>query len=97
MTTQPFKLYQITTVNGRYGEITEEILIDTIDVAISEQHMKSYTNEIQYLVKVVTGLTKYKNFDVQGKYFLSDNNTRYEVQSFIIGRWTQLQLKQVIE
>ncbi len=96
MITKPFNLYQIITVNGRYGETTEETLIDIIDVAISEQHMKSYTNEIQYLVKVVTGLTQYKNFDVQGKYFLSDNNTKYEVQSFIIGRWTQIQLKLVI-
>ncbi len=97
MTTQPFKFYQITTVNGRYGETTAETLIDTIDVSINEQHMKSYTNEIQYLVKVVTGLTKYKNFDVQGKYFLTNDSCKYEVQSFIIGRWTQLQLKKVIE
>ena len=96
MTTQPFNLYQIVTTNGRYGETTEKVLIDTIDVSISEQHMKSYTNEIQYYIKVETGLTQYKGFDVQGKYFLSDGTTKYEIQSFIIGRWTQLQLKQVI-
>ncbi|HCT64460.1 MAG TPA: hypothetical protein DIC60_04200 [Lachnospiraceae bacterium] len=96
MTTQPFNLYQIITVNGRYGETTEEVLIDTIDVSISEQHMKSYTNEIQYYIKVETGLTQYKGFDVKGKYFLSNDNCKYDLQSFIIGRWTQLQLKQVI-
>lgn len=96
MTTQPYELYQAITTNGRYGEVTEETLIATIEVAISQQHMKSYTNEIQYLVKVVTGLTAYKDFTVGGNYFISDDNTKYEVQSFIIGRWTQLQLKQVI-
>lgn len=96
MTTRPFNLYQIKTTNGRYGEETEEILIDTIGVAISQQHMKSYTNEIQYYIKVETGLTQYKDFIVGGNYFITDGNTKYEVQSFIVGRWTQLQLKQVI-
>lgn len=96
MTTQPFELYQIITTNGRYGETTEEILIDTIDIAISEQHMNSYTNEIQYYIKVETGLTSYQNFTVGENYFISDGNTKYEIQSFIVGRWTQLQLKQVI-
>ncbi|MCI2000272.1 MAG: hypothetical protein LKJ75_05115 [Clostridia bacterium] len=96
MKTQPFKLYKITTTNERYGETTEETFIDTINVAISEQHMKSYTNEIQYLVKVVTGLTAYKDFTVGGNYYISDDNYKYEIQSFIVGRWTQLQLKQVI-
>ncbi|MCI1958976.1 MAG: hypothetical protein LKJ25_05045 [Clostridia bacterium] len=95
MKTQPFKLYRITTTNERYGEATEETFIDTINVAISEQHMKSHTNEIQYLVKVVTGLTAYKGFTVGGKYFLLNDNCNYEIQSFIVGRWTQLQLKQV--
>lgn len=96
MTTQPFKLYQTVTTNGRYGEKTEEVLIDTIEVVISQQHMKSYTNEIQYYIKVETGLTSYQNFTVGENYFLSDGNTKYEIQSFIVGRWTQLQLKQVI-
>ncbi|KXL53379.1 hypothetical protein CLNEO_13500 [Anaerotignum neopropionicum] len=96
MTKQPFNLYQIVTTNGRYGEETEEVLIDTIGVAISQQHMKSFTNEIQYYIKVETGLTSYQNFTVGENYFISDSNTKYEIQSFIVGRWTQLQLKQVI-
>lgn len=96
MTTQPFELYLIITTNGRYGETTEKILIDTIEVAISEQHMKSYTNEIQYYIKVETGLTSYQNFTVGENYFISDGTIKYEIQSFIVGRWTQLQLKQVI-
>lgn len=96
MTTSPFQLYEQQTIHGSFGDEIKEIFIDSIDVCVSEVHRTHIQNEIQYYIKVVTGLTLYKVLEEKKKYILTDGKIRYEIQSFIIGRWTQLQLKEVI-
>lgn len=72
--------------------------VQDIDVMVSNKLYTTVDGDVVYRVYAPTGISKFKDFEKNATYQLSNSNNVYEVTSFnISGRYSQLLLKEVVE
>ena len=70
--------------------------IDNIEVNIANQKLFKVIGDQTYLIHQPIGLTRYDKFEKKYEYKLINADEEYLIESFVIGTYTQLILKQVI-
>lgn len=95
---KPYTLQILEVIRDEYGHKQEEwIDVGIIEVAINQNYYNSTSNDgTLYSKKIVNGVTRQDLLARDTKYRIHALNECYEIESFIPGRLTQLQLKEVV-
>ncbi|WP_141722909.1 hypothetical protein [Cellulosilyticum sp. I15G10I2] len=92
-----FTLQQKVTIYDNYGNPKDEWEdIDTIDVSIAKEKLFKVIGDQTYILHQPMGLTRYDKFEKKYQYKLVSSSEEYLIESFVIGKLTQLILKEVI-
>ena len=94
---QTYKLYQKVETQNSIGQyVSDWEYIQEIEVIVSNKLYTQVVNDVLYRKYSPTGISKYKAFEFQGTYKITNAEHEYEVESFNCGgRYTQLLLKDV--
>lgn len=92
-----YKLYQEVNQQNAIGQFVPswEYIAD-IDVIVSTKLYTQVVNDVIYRKYSPAGISKYKEFEFEGTYKMTNAEHEYEIESFNCGgRYTQLLLKEV--